>query len=118
MLGQVGVRVAQAAQVNDALDAGCRRRPGEILGCLHVALAEFVVAAHAVNQVVGYRHAVHGFGQVVGTQHIADGDIDVIAPRSAAQTLGPAAHQNPHPVALGQQPGHQATANVAGYAGD
>ena len=101
MLGQISLWVAQATKIDNAADTGGCRRVAEVASSQNIALAKFVVAAHAVNQVIGYVYTVQGCCQVCGLQHVADEHIHVMAPGATAQSFWTTADHHPHLVTLG-----------------
>ena len=68
--GQVLVLAAQAAEVDDAPDAGLRGRGAEVLRRLRVGRLE-VLAVEGVDEVVGRVRAVEGRAEAVGLGDVA-----------------------------------------------
>ena len=97
--------------------AGLGGRRAEGTGELAVALDEAGPAVHRVQEVVGDVHAGERLGQGVGRRRIALDDLDLVAPLTG-RDLRLVAGEHPDPVALLEQAGHEARAEVARDAGD
>ena len=117
MFGEGSVGVAQAAQIDDALDAsrfGGRRK---IPRGQHIPLLEVAPARHAVDQVERHLHALQGAWQGVGPQAIAGRHFRLAEPRPALQPRR-VTRQAAHAKASLQQTRHEPPADVAGRARD
>ena len=121
MLAQVGVVGApQPPQVDDAVQAGCRRGPGHVSGGLAVGGGEILGGrGHGVHQVKGRPAPLGRLAQGFGVHDVALGQFNegMTAPGTVAQ-FAEGTPQGPDPVPRGQEPGHQAPSHIAGGAGN
>ncbi len=117
MLRQIAVGVAQAAEVDDALDARLTRSRAEIERRLLITLVESLAGAHAVDQVVGGTDTLQCGPQRVRPEHVGLDHIDPIEPRPLAQPAGVARH-HPHRVTGSEQRRNESSADVSGCASD
>ena len=113
----VGPGRPEAAQVDDALDAGGARRLAEVDRGRAVALGEVVArvraAAHRVDQVVGGAHALERLGEPVALDGVALVQAHVARQVGAAGVADERAHAAPAAAQLVEEVG----ADVAGGAG-
>ena len=114
---QVGRGVAQAAEVDDASDAGRGRGAAEGPRRGQVALAIALAPGHGVHEVVGHADAGQRRPERLGAQHVAGDDLDATGPVAALEALR-VAHEHAHAPAGLEQARHQPAADVAGRAGD
>jgi hypothetical protein len=109
-------RVAEAAEVEHAPDAGVARRLAEVHGRLAIAPGEVLVArpaAHRVDHVVGGAHAVERGRQAGALQGVALAHVDrggELRPRGIAD-------QRAHVPATAEQLVEDVRSDVAGGAG-
>ena len=117
MLRECVVRVAEAAQVDDARHAG--RSSGISKGArrAHVAVVEVAPGAEAVHKVVGDVDVRQSRDQRGGGEDIARHDLHMLGPGASLQAPGITNHAT-HRVAPGQQLRHEPAADVAVGAGD
>ena len=121
VLAQVGVvGAAQPPQVDDAVQAGCRRGLDHVPGRLAVGGGEIPGGrGHGVHQVEGRPAPLGRLAQGFGVHDVALGQFNegVTAPGAVAQ-FAQGTPQGPDPVPRGQEPGHQAPSHIAGGAGN
>ena len=114
---ELGVGLAQATQVDDALHTVSGRSLGEVLRSLLITAGKFAAVRHAVNEIVGCIHILERGDQARRFQHIAHGNLNLVHPLAPGQSPGTAPHQDAHKIAAFQQTRHQASPHVAGHAG-
>ena len=117
MLGEITLGIAQAAEVDDALNPNSPGSLTEIERRLVVSLVEGFATSHAVDQVVGSGRAAQRRLESLRSQNIGLDHFDLVEPRAPAEARS-VAHHHAHAVAGLQQPRHQPAADIAGGAGD
>ena len=68
---QVGLRVAQTAEVNDALHAGRLGSSRAIASCHQIPFQEIDPAAQTVDEIIHRMHVAHSRDQRLGLQHVS-----------------------------------------------
>ena len=114
----LGVRVGrdEPAEVDDAPDAGARRRRREVRRRLEVDAAEVLAGGHRVHEVVGGVDTGQGGVERVGRQRIGLDDLGTLpVPRLEHAA---AARSGAHAPAARQEFGHEIRADVAAGAED
>ena len=113
VLGQVVLRAAEAAKVDDALHVAGRGGVGERIGCVPIGGGEVLRATHRVHQVV--RHLAPGERrrERFGLPHIAVAHLNPVPPRTAVE-LARVASKAHHLVPLLNQAGYEPASDLAG----
>jgi hypothetical protein len=116
----VGVLRHQAAEVDDAADAGRGGGAGEVLRRHEVEPAEVAAGGHRMHQVVGDVDAGERGGERLRLQRVAADQVDRTPHGIVAARLQhlEAARRGAHAPALAEQPRHQVRADVAAGAED
>ena len=109
--------IAQAAQIDDALDSGAFRRRAKIARRRHVALGKIGTRSEAVHEVIGDGDPAHGIRQRFRAKDIAHDQFDVAPPRSSLQARG-VARQASHADTRLEQSRDKPPADVSGDTGD
>lgn len=107
----------ESAQVDDAADAGGAGLLGEVPGGQAVGVLEVPPGAEGVHEVVGDVHVLQGGGERRGVGDVTADDLRLPRPGVVAQFLR-GAGEAAHPVARGDELGHEPAADVAGGSGD
>jgi hypothetical protein len=79
-------RIAQAPQIDDALNTRIFRRGAEIASGYHVPFRKIGTRSETMHEVIGDGDPVHGVCERFGAQHIAHDQFDLAPPRSSLQS--------------------------------
>ena len=105
----------QPAKIDHVLEVSTSR--DEVSRCSPVAFCEIAAGAHEVDQIIGRFDSVESAGERLGVLDVSAGGFYRRGPRPARDSSR-VAHHDLDVVALFEQSGHEAAADVAGSAGD
>ena len=117
MFGECSVGVAQAAEIDDALEASRFGGTAKFRAARYIALLEVVSARHAVDHVERHLHVPQSGWQRLVAQAIARNDLHPAEPGTSFQP-GWIARQAADSKPGLQQTRHEPPADVAARAGD